>query len=106
MFGIDLKKVAVSEIDSAIAKIKKIDANHNGVSDLEELKTEVHTAIDGLEFVASLFKPGDAERLLELMFPGRVSAEQVKKLETSFAKLVALEPKVEALVTEIRGAIL
>lgn len=105
MFGIDIKKVALKEVDDAIAKLKAIDVNHNGISDMEELKKEFEVALSGGEAILTILKPGDVERILEILFPGRITPELIAKLENSFAKLVELEPKVVALLLEIKPAL-
>lgn len=105
MFGIDIKAIAKTEVEKIEKDLMKIDVNHNGISDVVEIKHEIDKICDGVSFLADKISPAEAFAALNVLFPGKFNAEEVAKIEKAIVGLIALEPKIAELAAEAKKVV-
>lgn len=105
MFGIDIKAIAKTEVNKIEADLMKIDLNHNGISDVTEIKKEIDEICEGVKFLENKITPAEAFAALNVLFPDKFNAEEVAKIEKAITGLIALEPKIEALAAEAKKVV-
>lgn len=92
MFANPLEAFAKNEIDKVETKLKAIDENHNGLSDLVEVEQKFTSGFAKLRAVEEELKakvpPAELLKVLTALFPGVLSATTLANAEAGIAEIV------------------
>lgn len=105
MFGIDIKAIAKTEVNKIEADLMKIDLNHDGISDIVQIKAEIDKLCENVKFLETKITPAEAFAALNLLFPGKFDAAEVAKIEETVVGLLKLEPKIAELAAEAKKVV-
>jgi hypothetical protein len=102
MFTLSVEKMAMDAVDKAEAKLMTIDLNHNKIPDLVEIKNDIATAVADLQEIEKEVTQDEMLAALNVLFPGKFTADQIVKGEAAIGKIIGSLLKVEAFVAEAK----
>lgn len=106
-FGLpSIRELAINEAEKVVADFEKIDLNHDGIPDAKEASTLITTGVTDLEALEAKITPEEAAAALNILFPGKFTAEEVAIGEASFAKILAGTAKLLALASAAKAELL
>ncbi|HEY9791452.1 MAG TPA: hypothetical protein V6D22_13695 [Candidatus Obscuribacterales bacterium] len=89
MIGINIEALAKSEIAKVEAKLKAIDADHDGLSDLAEAEKLVSEAVADLKVLEAKVSPAEMAAALNVLFPGKFNAAEIASAEAAVGKILS-----------------
>lgn len=75
------KAEVLKEATKAEAKLRSIDINHDGISDVEEARTHFESGFAKLKALEAKVPPDKIAAALDLLFPGVFTADEIKFAE-------------------------
>jgi len=105
MLGLNLEAMAKAEIAKVEAKLKAIDSNHDGLSDVAEIEKLAQEGVADIELFESKITPAEVSTLLNTFFPGKFSADEITRVEAGFGKLLTAFERLQSLASVAESAL-
>lgn len=87
MFGLNIEQLAKDELAKEETKLKAIDADHDGISDIAEAEKAASEAVAELKILEAKVTPDDIDKALNVLFPGKFTEADILAGEDAINKI-------------------
>ncbi len=105
MFSNPVEAWAKAEVAKVESKLKSIDADHDGLSDLTEVEKLFAEGVAALKVLEAKVSPAEVAAALNLLLPGKFNAEEVSAAEAAVGKLLDGAAHLQGLVLAAEKAL-
>lgn len=97
----NLGDMAKSFLASAKTKLLKLDLDHNGVSDVDEVLADLDMLATRVEAFTAKVSPAEAFAAINTFLPGKFTLDEVTALFAALRKGIAALQKLQALLANV-----